>query len=84
LTARPNVSSGATRFAFGRTLDHAAKVTVFDVGGRLVRTLNARAGEASVEWDGRDGGGRSVGAGVYLARLVAGEARSTARLVVVR
>ena len=39
---------------------------------------------AAADWDGRDGSGRVVGAGVYLARLAAGSAPTTARLVVVR
>jgi hypothetical protein len=84
LSARPSVTGGATRLAFGRSLGLAGRVAIFDVGGRLVRSLNVPAGAAAIDWDGRDGRGRLVGAGVYLARLVDGPARSTARLVVVR
>jgi hypothetical protein len=46
------------------------RVRVFDVRGRLVRTLEGRSegGLAQVRWDGRDAAGRSVAAGVYLYR----------------
>jgi hypothetical protein len=84
LTARPTVSSGATRLSFGRSLDAPAALVIFDIGGRVVRTLRAGAGTGYVDWDGRDGGGRIVGAGVYLARLVAGGGAVTTRMVVVR
>jgi hypothetical protein len=49
-----------------------ARLAIFDVTGRLVRTLRegpAAAGRSSVTWDGRDDDGRSLGAGVYIARL---------------
>ena len=84
LTARPNVTPGATRFEFGRALDRTASIRIFDVGGRLVRSLTVGSGAAAADWDGRDGSGRVVGGGVYVARLVVGSARTAARLVVVR
>jgi hypothetical protein len=37
-----------------------------------------------LDWDGRDGAGRLVAAGIYLARLTAGVFRPTTRIVVVR
>jgi parallel beta-helix repeat protein len=47
-------------------------VTIYDVTGRLVRTLFAGprpAGRAAVIWDGQDGAGRPVASGVYFCRL---------------
>jgi hypothetical protein len=49
-------------------------LAVFDVGGRLVRTLVAEvlpAGQYRRPWDGRDAQGRAVAAGTYFARLSA-------------
>jgi zinc metalloprotease ZmpB len=84
--ARPNPSrgDGATlRFALPRPGPVA--LGLYDVSGRLVRTLFAGdvpAGERAVRWDGRDERGHAAPAGVYLARLRAlGEERVT-RLVV--
>jgi hypothetical protein len=54
-----------------RATDHLS-LRVYDGRGRLVRTLvdsTHPAGEHTAVWDGRDGRGRSVGSGVYIARL---------------
>jgi flagellar hook assembly protein FlgD len=63
------------------------ELSVFDAQGRLVRTL-ARGphapGRHVVTWDGRDGSGRSVATGIYLARLSAGGARVTHKLTLLR
>ncbi|MBU1699822.1 MAG: hypothetical protein KJ970_15685 [Candidatus Eisenbacteria bacterium] len=43
-------------------------IQIFDINGRLIRTLvegSIPAGEHSVRWDGRGDGGQMVGAGVY-------------------
>ncbi len=82
--AMPNVTAASTRFGFGRALGLPAQVSLFGVDGRLVRVLNAPVGAAFLDWDGRDGRGRLVAAGIYLARLTAGVLRPTTRIVVVR
>jgi hypothetical protein len=68
-----------------RAQDVEAKM--YDVAGRLVRTLVRRrlpAGEHVIRWDGRDEGGRVVRAGVYFARVdYAGAGRSTTRRLVI-
>lgn len=48
------------------------RLDVFDVRGRLVRTLlegNRTAGALRVDWDGTDGRGRALPSGVYFGRL---------------
>jgi flagellar hook assembly protein FlgD len=65
LTGRANVHFGLAK---------ADKVTarVFDVTGRLVRTLadrNFPAGEHDLYWDGADDGGRHLERGVYFTQL---------------
>lgn len=50
----------------------AARLEVFDLGGRRVRTLADRVldiGAHVIEWDGRDREGRTVPHGLYFARL---------------
>jgi len=47
-------------------------VQVFDVRGRMLRTLVDRAapaGRHTVTWDGRDASGRALGSGVYYVRM---------------
>jgi hypothetical protein len=84
LTAIPSVTLGATRLAFGRALASAARVGVFSVDGRLVRALEAPAGAASIDWDGRDRDGHRAEPGLYLARLDAGAERAHTRIVILR
>jgi FlgD Ig-like domain/FG-GAP-like repeat/ASPIC and UnbV len=55
-------------------------VTVHDVAGRLVRRLRdgtVGAGTSRVVWDGRDGAGRRVAAGVYFVRVTDGRTQIT-------
>lgn len=62
-----------------------ARVEVFDVMGRRTSTVasGARpAGESLVTWDGRDAGGARAARGVYFARLLAGSASRTVRVLV--
>jgi flagellar hook assembly protein FlgD len=64
-----------------------ARLAIFDVAGRLVRTLvdaDLAAGAAEAQWDGRDAGGTAVGSGTYLARLESGGDAAVSRLVLVR
>ena len=84
LIPRPSVTPGATDFFFGRTLAAPAQVRLFSVDGRLVRSMVARAGTASLRWDGRDRAGHAVSPGVYLARVESGGLRAGARIVVLR
>jgi len=68
----------------------AERVTlkVYDVAGRLVRTLVDRpahaAGPASATWDGRNQRGERAVSGVYFYELTAGTARETRRMVLLK
>lgn len=82
LHPHPLRATGAVRF----TLPEArpVRLEVFDASGRRVRLLAEGplvAGSHEHHWDGRDHAGRTVPAGLYLVRLVAGDAVSTARWV---
>ncbi len=64
-----------------------ARLALVDVSGRAVATLldgPLDAGEHSVRWDGLDGRGRRVGAGVYFLMLESEGARAVKRVPVVR
>lgn len=61
-----------------------ARVDVFDVTGRRVRTLAADrlgVGAHAIVWDGRDGRGVDVSAGVYLVQLRTGGVRHALKVV---
>ena len=60
-------------------------IAVFDVGGRLVRTLGAELGESgSLGWDGKDAGGRELPSGVYLLRRSDARGGETTKVQLIR
>lgn len=83
----PNPFFGQTSIRYVVPRDMTVSLRVYDISGRLVRTLvNGRvsAGATTVAWDGRDGGGERVSAGVYLYRLDSGMEASSRKGVVLR
>ena len=67
--------------------DQSAHVQIFDLSGRLVRTLPGSYGSAGVHestWDLRDNDGSSVPSGVYFYRLTVGSTQKVERLLVIR
>jgi len=86
--ARPSPARDATRFALAAPASAHATLELFDLRGRLVRTLldaPCSAGPASVTWDLLDQAGAPVAAGVYFARLMLdGRAAGLERIVVLR
>ena len=68
------------------------RVKIYDVGGRLVRTIPVGfktvgyylTRERAAYWDGRNEIGESVSSGVYFIQFVAGEFAVTQRVVVVK
>lgn len=72
LPNEPNPFRATTTLRFEVPKPGRATLRVFDVRGRLVRTLldeDPGRGERSLVWDGRDAQGRPVGAGAYRLRL---------------
>ncbi len=71
----PNPFNPSTGLAFNLGARRTVQLRVFDLQGRLVRTLldgDYAAGRHTVQWNGRDDLGRVASAGVYLARLTDG------------
>ena len=63
--------TGSATVDFGLARAERVKIQIFDVSGRLVRTLADRsftAGEHKLTWDGADNAGREVARGVYFVR----------------
>jgi len=84
LAAAPNPFAGATRLAFVLPRDGEVDLRVFDVAGREVAELRRGrlpAGTHVAGWDGRDGDGRAVPAGVYLVRCALDGMAATGRVV---
>jgi hypothetical protein len=89
LAPRPNPVRGGERsvLEFSLATRGVVELAIFGVDGRRVRTVVRAEREPGVYregWDGRDDGGHWAGSGVYYALLVAGPARFTQRMIVIR
>jgi hypothetical protein len=85
LRVRPNPFGDRTSFECFLPAGGAVRLLVYDAVGRVVAVPMdeaAHGGVLSVVWDGRDGHGEPVAAGVYFARLET-EGRVTIRKVTV-
>jgi hypothetical protein len=83
----PNPFNPRTVVAFSVRSAGAATLGIYDVRGRLVRTLVERPlppGRHEVAWDGTDDAGRAQAAGTYLARLVQSGRAAVAKLVLAK
>jgi hypothetical protein len=83
----PNPFNPATTIQFGLAAQERVTISIFDVSGRLVRTLvdgPRSAGLYKETWDGRDAGGSAVASGVYFYRLRAGTFSETKKMVLTR
>ena len=64
--------TGSAEVSLGLAKADRVEVKVYDVGGRLIRTLadhQFEAGPHTLVWDGRDNGGRQVARGVYFTQV---------------
>jgi uncharacterized delta-60 repeat protein len=81
----PVVARGLVRFDLAQA--RSVRLRVFDVAGRVTRTLvdgALAAGPHRRIWDGNDDDGRAVAAGIYFLRLDAGPLHTQQKVVVVR
>jgi len=84
---RPNPFNPLTTIKYDLPEGGPVRLSVFDLSGRLVRTLvdeSMPLGSHETEWDGRDASGREVSSGSYLARLEFGGKVETVRMGLVR
>jgi hypothetical protein len=86
--AAPNPFNPRTIISFGLAEQATVNLRVYDVSGRLVRTLigseTLEPGRHESDWYGRNEVGRSVAAGVYFYRFDAGEYSETGRMTLVK
>ncbi len=85
--ASPNPARPTSRLSFFIPETGGVNLEVVDVVGRVRRQLLSgvlEAGDHSVFWDGRDGGGRPVAQGVYFLKLEAQGETTSRKLTVVR
>jgi hypothetical protein len=85
---QPNPFNPSTTIRYDLPAAGPVRIAIFDVAGRLLRTLldgQVRpAGSHAAFWDGRDAAGRVASAGSYVARLDFGSEVRTTRLALVK
>jgi hypothetical protein len=83
----PNPFNPSTTIRFGLKEESPVMLKIFDVSGRLVRTMvneTRPPGDYTAVWDGRNEGGRTVSSGVYFYILKTKNYRRTKKLVLLR
>jgi hypothetical protein len=83
----PNPFNPKTTLPFSLAAPAQVRLAIYDVAGRLQRTLvdaHLAAGEHWVNWDGRDEAGGELASGVYFSRFEAGATSEVRKLLLLR
>ena len=81
-----SIGRGGVDISFTIPKAGAAQLRLYDIRGRLVKSLTngaeLAAGPHTLRWDGRDSGGARVGSGIYFVQLKLGNAVAATKVVV--
>jgi glucose/arabinose dehydrogenase len=84
----PQPSSGPVTLQYSLAISTPVRVTIHDLRGRLIRTLESGVmhgpGDHPLLWDGLDDRGHEARAGFYFLRVEAGGLSQSRRIVMVR
>ena len=83
----PNPLHHTTSITFALPKDGRVSLRIYDITGRLVRTLvdeKKISGIYEVYWDGKDGENQKVTSGIYFYQLKSNNGRLTKRLILLR
>ncbi len=83
----PNPFNPNTTISFQLPAANYVSLNVYDIAGKLVRTLvNEQRGEGlqSVNWNGKDNSGVSVASGIYFYKIQSGSFTETKKMVLMR
>ncbi len=85
---RPHPLNRSGAVAFTTSAPGRAALSVYDLNGRLLRTIRSAArlgpGSHTIPFDGRDRQGRQLASGVYLFRVEAGGEAQSGRFTILR
>lgn len=87
ISACPNPFSRAVEIRYRLEADGLVTVGIYDVAGRLVRTLTSErlgAGYHADTWDGTDGRGVNLPSGIYFCNLEAGRFSLRKKLILLK
>ena len=87
LSANPNPLNPETVFNFATTQTGPVTVRIFDISGRLVKTLHdgtMPAGFNSIRWNGAADNGNHVATGVYFVKMLSLDGEERLRVTVLK
>jgi hypothetical protein len=83
----PNPSAGDVNISYNLSSEGMVRLAVYDISGRLVRSLvngRLKAGKYDVKWDIRNDSGSKVSNGVYFYKLEAAGFSATRKIAVLK
>jgi len=83
----PNPFNPVTSLRYDLPEDGLINITIYDMMGRVVKTLvngSQTAGFKSVQWDATNDRNEPVSSGLYLYTIQAGEFRQTRKMVLLK
>jgi len=83
----PNPFNPATTISYDLPVEGDVSIVIYDAIGQEIRQLvnnGHTAGRYSVQWDAKDALGRSVGSGVYIAKIKAGTFSATQKMLLLK
>jgi VCBS repeat-containing protein len=83
----PNPFNPSTTVSYDLPAEAQVSIVIYDAIGQEIRQLVNDAhsiGRYSVQWDARDNFGRSVGSGVYIAKIKAGQFSATQKMLLLK
>jgi hypothetical protein len=81
----PVISNTVIRYAI--PAEDQVSLKVYDLSGRLVKTLvseSQKSGVYAFKWDGRDNSGKRLPSGIYFYRFKSGDYTATKKLILLR
>jgi hypothetical protein len=83
----PNPFISNTTFRYGLPVSTQVNIKIYDIAGRLVKSLvneKKKAGYYTINWKGKDSNNRKVSSGIYFYRIKAGNYEKTRKMVFFR
>jgi hypothetical protein len=83
----PNPFNAHTRIEYDIEQPTRVTLNVYDILGRLVRTIldeTKTPGHYDAVWDGRDSDGRAASSGVYFYRMISGDERQVHKMLLLK
>lgn len=87
VNAYPNPFNPSTTIRFDLASDAWVDIDIFDMCGRLVKTVESgprTRGHHQAVWHGTKGDGRAVPSGTYFCRIVAGQITQTTKILLAK